>query len=156
MVASTSNHHDLRPDQNQSAPPGNGVQTGQVSEVAKMFDGRSVFITGASGFVGRVLLEKLLRCYAGIKRVYILMRTKKEEPPEVRLHKRVLNVPLFDKIRSMQHFDGANLFNKIVMIPGDIGEQQLGISDVHMQMLLDDERLSIVFHSAVQSASTSR
>lgn len=117
-----------------------------VSDVARMFNGRSVFITGASGFIGRVLLEKLLRCYAGIKRIYILMRVKKDESPEVRLHKRVLNVPLFDKIRSMDN--NGDLLNKIVLIHGDIGEQHLGISDADMKMMLDDETLSIVFHVA--------
>lgn len=123
-----------------------GQESGQdVSDVARMFDGRSVFITGASGFIGRVLMEKLLRCYSGIRRVYILMRAKKGESPEKRLHQ-VLDVPLFDRVRSME--SPKNLLDKIVVIPGDIGESQLGISEENMQMMMGDETLSIVFHVA--------
>lgn len=113
-----------------------------------MFDGRSVFITGASGFIGRVLVEKLLRCYTGIRRIYILMRSKRNESPEERLHKRLLNVPLFDQVRSMQRDGGHRLFEKIVVVPGDIGEPELGIGEADMRRMLADETLSVVFHVA--------
>lgn len=116
------------------------------SPVKQMFTGRSVFITGASGFIGRVLLEKLLRCYPGIKSVYILMRQKKNQNPHDRLHKQLLNVPLFDKIRAQK--DGPELLDKIVVIPGDIADSWLGISDSDLERLFSDPSLSIVFHSA--------
>lgn len=119
--------------------------------VRRMFDGRSIFITGASGFIGRVLLEKLLRTYPGIKRIYILMRSKKNTLPKDRLHKQLLKVPIFDKIRSMdaEESDEKNKkLNKIVVITGDIGEPELGISEADMKMMLEDKTLSIVFHSA--------
>lgn len=116
------------------------------SPVKQMFSGRSVFITGASGFLGRVLLEKLLRCYPNIKNIYILMRTKKNQNPHDRLHKQLLNVPMFDGIRSMKN--GQELLNKIVVIPGDIADSWLGISDANLDRLFNDPTLSIVFHSA--------
>lgn len=119
-----------------------------MSDVATLYNGKSVFITGASGFIGRVLLEKLLRCYTGIKCIYILLRAKKGESPQERLHKWVLNVPLFDSIRALEARDGLRLLEKIVVVPGNIAEPQLGICDEDMQMMLDDETLSIVYHSA--------
>lgn len=117
-----------------------------LSPVHRMFDGQSIFITGASGFIGRVLLEKLLRTYKGIKRVYILMRTKKNQLPYDRLHKQLLKVPIFDHIRSLKN--GQEILDKIIVIPGDIAEPNLGISDKDLQMMLSDKSLSIVFHSA--------
>jgi FlaA1/EpsC-like NDP-sugar epimerase len=35
---------------------------------------RSIFITGATGFVGKVLVEKLLRSCPDIAKIYILVR----------------------------------------------------------------------------------
>lgn len=116
------------------------------SPVSQMFTGRSVFITGASGFIGRVLLEKLLRCYPKIKNIYILMRQKKNQNPYDRLHKQLLNVPIFDKIRAQKN--GQELLDKIVVIPGDIADSWLGISDSNLERLCKDQSLSIVFHSA--------
>ena len=121
------------------------MATQQVS-IEQMFDGQSLFITGASGFIGRVLLEKLLRCYPGIKTIYILMRTKKNVSPQDRLHKQLLKVPIFDNIKSMDN--GQELLNKITVIPGDIGESNLGISSGDLNRLIGDPTLSIVFHSA--------
>lgn len=118
------------------------------SEVARMFEGRSILITGASGFIGRVLLEKLLRCYTGIVKIYILLRTKKNESPAERLHKRVLNAPIFDQVKAIRTSEGKSLTDKIVVVPGDISEPKLGIAAKDIKMLLSDPTLSIVYHSA--------
>ena len=35
------------------------------------FEGKSVLITGATGFIGKVLLEKILRSLPGVKTIYV-------------------------------------------------------------------------------------
>lgn len=47
------------------------------SDIAEFYRGRSVFITGATGFMGKVLVEKLLRACPDIERLYLLMRPSK-------------------------------------------------------------------------------
>lgn len=116
------------------------------SPVSNMFDGRSVLITGSSGFIGRVLLEKLLSSYGGIKRIYILLRSKKNVSARDRLHKQLLAVPIFDRIRARS--DGDQILNKIYVMPGDIGEPWLGLSQADIETLITDQSLSIIFHSA--------
>lgn len=116
------------------------------SPVGRMFEGRSVFITGASGFIGRVLLEKLLSTYSGIKRIYILLRSKKNQKPHDRLHQQLLSTPIFDRIRARP--DGQELLAKIDVLPGDIGEPWLGLSDLDLARITSDSSLAFVFHSA--------
>ncbi len=55
--------------------------------VETFFRGKSIFITGATGFVGKILIEKLLRSFNEIDTIYLLIRKKDEETPLKRLQK---------------------------------------------------------------------
>ncbi len=47
-----------------------------ASEITEWYRGKNVFITGGTGFLGKVLLEKLLRT-CPVRRIYLLMRPKR-------------------------------------------------------------------------------
>ena len=55
--------------------------------VADMFADQSVLVTGASGFLGKVLVEKLLYSAPGVKNIFLLIRPKRELNPKQRLEK---------------------------------------------------------------------
>lgn len=44
--------------------------------MAEYYAGKSVLITGATGFMGKVLVEKLLRSCPEVKALYLLVRPK--------------------------------------------------------------------------------
>jgi thioester reductase-like protein len=67
--------------------------TSAESEVAEFFRGRSVLVTGASGFMGKVLLEKLLYSCPDLRAIYILLRTKRHKTPEARTEE-MLKIPV--------------------------------------------------------------
>jgi hypothetical protein len=46
------------------------------SPIQNFFDGSCVLVTGGTGFVGKVLVEKLLRSCLGIRTIYLLIRPK--------------------------------------------------------------------------------
>ena len=56
------------------------------SEIAEYYRNKSVFLTGGTGFIGRVLIEKLLRSCYDLKTIYILIRSKRGQMPKQRLN----------------------------------------------------------------------
>ena len=48
-----------------------------MSEVEKFYAGKNIFVTGVTGFLGKVLVEKLLRSCKLIGNVYVLVRAKR-------------------------------------------------------------------------------
>lgn len=55
------------------------------SDLNAFYKGRSIFVTGGSGFMGKVLIEKLLYSCSDLKEIFILMRPKRGRVPESRL-----------------------------------------------------------------------
>lgn len=53
--------------------------------VPQWFRDREVMVTGGTGFMGKVLLAKLLMSCPDIKAIYVLIRDKKGVPSRVRL-----------------------------------------------------------------------
>lgn len=45
--------------------------------ITQFYSGKSILITGATGFMGKVLVEKLLRDCGEVKCIYILVRMKR-------------------------------------------------------------------------------
>lgn len=56
-----------------------------ASEVNEWYRGRKVLVTGASGLMGKVLIEKLLYSVSDIGCVYALVRSKRGKTPESRI-----------------------------------------------------------------------
>lgn len=50
---------------------------GQEEKIADYFHDSVILVTGGTGFVGKALLEKLLRSCPGIDTIYVLMRPKR-------------------------------------------------------------------------------
>ena len=55
------------------------------SKISKFYENKSIFVTGATGFVGKVLIEKLFRSCYNLNKIYVLVRSKKGKQPSERL-----------------------------------------------------------------------
>lgn len=108
--------------------------------LVEFYKGRSVFITGGSGFIGKVLIEKLLRSCPDIKRIYLLMRASRDgKTPHQRLQ---------DLCKSRVYsFNSEQLdLSKLSVVCGDLTKSGLGLSDEDRDTLVNE--VSVVFHSA--------
>ena len=55
------------------------------SKISKFYENKSIFVTGATGFLGKVLIEKLFRSCYNLNKIYVLVRSKKGKQPSERL-----------------------------------------------------------------------
>lgn len=109
--------------------------------MAAFYAGRSIFVTGATGFLGKVLIEKILRSCPDVREIFMLMRPKREHSIDDRL-RQMLELPLFDKLRK----ENPSSFEKLIPILGDVSAEGLGLPPVERRVLI--ERVSVIFHVA--------
>jgi len=111
------------------------------NSIRSFYEDKVIFITGGSGFLGKVITEKLLRSCPKIKKIYMLLRSKKGRTSEERL-KSLFNLELFRGLRcKAPHFD-----EKVQAIAGDMLVDGLGIGEEDRLLLQDN--VNIVIHSA--------
>lgn len=112
-----------------------------ISPISEFYKNKSIFITGVTGFVGKVLLEKLLRSCRGLRTVYVLLRSKDGQDHKQRLDE-LLSCQIFKQIKK----ECPTMLTKVVPICGDISLANLGISQQETNVLA--KHVSVVFHSA--------
>ncbi|KAL9705373.1 hypothetical protein quinque_008891 [Culex quinquefasciatus] len=109
--------------------------------IQKWYSGKSIFVTGGSGFMGKVLLEKILFACSDVRVIYILIRPKRGKTPQTRIEE-WFKLPVFQRIRDQK----PEVFKKLVPIQGDVTFDGLGISNEDLSKLINETE--IVFHCA--------
>ncbi|XP_078050384.1 putative fatty acyl-CoA reductase CG5065 isoform X2 [Augochlora pura] len=111
------------------------------SSIGAFYADTVVMVTGATGFLGKALLEKLLRSCSSLLTIFILIRPKRGHTVDQRL-KKLLESNVFDKLKA----ENPSALSKIRAIKGDVAMPDLGLSPEDREMLT--QRVNIVFHSA--------
>ncbi|XP_014480912.1 PREDICTED: putative fatty acyl-CoA reductase CG5065 [Dinoponera quadriceps] len=119
---------------------GNNVMV-QKTPIQTFYAGQSIFITGGTGFLGKILIEKLLRSCPDISKIYLLIRSKKGKNIVTRLNE-IFEYPIFNHVGEKM----PNFRDKIVPITGELNEIDLGFTKSDKDLLIRE--ISIVFHLA--------
>lgn len=73
-------------------------------KIANFYVNCNIFITGSTGFVGKTLLEKLLRSCDGIDKIFVLMRAKRSMNIQERLEQLLQScVCIYCKKKTKKH-----------------------------------------------------
>jgi thioester reductase-like protein len=135
----------------------------------EFWTGKKLLITGSCGFLGKLVLEKVLRCLPEVDTIFLLIREKNNSPQQ-RLLKMLgelinkansyqIESPVFVHLQNRTDFLSWAL-SKIVVIEGDMRQNDLGITKVittlskFFKKKIDLERLlkvNIVIHCAATS-----
>eukprot|EP00775_Hariotina_reticulata_P012461 gene12461-12596_t len=110
----------------------------------QQFEGRTVLLTGALGFLGSVVLEQLLRL-TNVRKIYLLVRSKKGKTAAERVEA-LLCSPLFNMLHKQAAVAGGSVLAKVQAVDGDLLQSGLGLSQADAAML--QEQVDIVLHSA--------
>ena len=118
--------------------------------IAESLAGKRIAITGATGFVGTALVERLLRGVPDCELI-LLVRHGKRTPAPARVQKELLKNDAFDRLRALHAADAdgetfqAMTDRRITTIAGDVGTDGLGLDDADRAIFATAD---IVIHSA--------
>nr|XP_033204475.1 putative fatty acyl-CoA reductase CG5065 [Bombus vancouverensis nearcticus]XP_033204476.1 putative fatty acyl-CoA reductase CG5065 [Bombus vancouverensis nearcticus] len=121
----------------------NGINKGlnKTNTLEEFYAGSGILLTGTTGFVGKGLLEKLIRMCPRIAAIFILLRPKTDETIEQRF-KKLIDDPIYDNIKAKH----PSVLSKVYPVKGDVSLSDLGLSREDRNLLL--EKVNIVFHAA--------
>ncbi|MDH3403393.1 MAG: AMP-binding protein [Acidobacteriota bacterium] len=98
-------------------------------DIVRSLRGERIFITGATGFIGKVLVEKLLWSVPEVGRLILLVRPDGERPAAHRLREEILGSPAMGRLRALHGDDWeAWAAGKIEVVAGDLGRERCGLS----------------------------
>ena len=113
---------------------------------SECFRDQTLFVTGCSGFLGKVVLEKLMRSFE-CKRIYVLLRTKKNKDTRLRFRSDILGSEIFHTLRKEKGEGFDRWANSLVVpIAGDLLVSRIGISDPDRARLCSE--VNVIIHSA--------
>lgn len=117
-------------------------------KVKDFYRGKNLFITGCTGFLAKVILEKLFRTCPDIGKIYIMVRPKRKVTPMARIEREILTSQCFDKLVETMGKKEFQAFarSKIVPVQGDLIVEGLGMSPEDHQLITND--VDIIINSA--------
>lgn len=111
------------------------------SPVQEFYRDATILLTGGTGFMGKVLLEKLLRSCPHIKHIYLLVRHKKGKKP----HERIDGI-FQDRMFKRLKYEVPKFYHKVSTIHGDLTLKNLGLSTDDRKKLT--EEVNVILHGA--------
>ncbi|KAF3439409.1 hypothetical protein FNV43_RR17687 [Rhamnella rubrinervis] len=102
----------------------------ELESILKFVENRTILVTGATGFLAKIFVEKILRVQPNVKKLYLLLRAPDTKSAAQRFQNEVIGKDLFRLVKEKW---GSNLNSfvseKLTVVPGDISQGDLGLKD---------------------------
>ncbi len=119
-----------------------------TERIADRLAGQEILVTGATGFLAKVFVEKLMRAVPKIGRIHLVIRPRSDgTSAALRARKEVFGSNAFDRLRAAwgPAFD-ERCREKVNVVSGDLTLTRFGLSEDAYAALA--ERVTLVVHSA--------
>lgn len=116
---------------------------------------KNLLITGATGFLAKVLIEKILRMQPDVGKIFLIIRANESNSALNRLMNEVLNTDLFNSLREIHGNEFQDfLLKKLVPVAGDMTKENLGIEKDMVDVLRKE--VDIIVSSAATTTFDER
>ncbi len=124
------------------------MTTSQQINLQAALSGKRVLITGSTGFLAKVVLEKLIRSVPSIGKLVLLVRADRNgNDARKRFDRDIATSSIFDTLRAEQPAFLADFFaTKIECVTGEVSEARFGLSADDFQALAG--RVDVIINSA--------
>jgi fatty acyl-CoA reductase len=115
------------------------VGTMEEARIPGYFKNKGILITGSTGFLGKILVEKILRVQPDVKRIYLPVRAPDAESAKKRVETEVIGKELFGLLRET-HGKGFQSFvdEKVVPLAGDIIHENFGVEGAQLAQMTQE------------------
>lgn len=122
--------------------------------IDKFYEGKNILITGATGLVGKALVEKFLRS-TSLGKIYVLMKADDQEAAVDRLSTEIIYSDLFGSLQE-KHGSSYQEFahQKLIPVVGNICQPHLGLDTKSAQAIMDE--VDVIISSAASTTLNAR
>src|SRR5436190_6357021 len=115
--------------------------------IVEALRGKTILVTGSTGFLGKSIVEKCLRSIPDIARINLAIRSSARRPAAERLEREVLSSPAFRRLKGDLGEEGFTKLAraKLDVVEIDLGRDGLGLTDQGRERL---RACDVVIHSA--------
>ena len=114
--------------------------------VRDFFTDKTILVTGVTGFVGKVLLEKILSSIPRIGKIYLFIRNKPKFTLQERMWKEIFQSEIFVNLFKEQPELFKIVKERVVPVNGDLATEGLGLEPAIRRQLC--EEVEVILNSA--------
>lgn len=105
----------------------------ELGSIVQFLENRTILVTGATGFLAKIFVEKILRVQPNVKKLYLLLRAADSKSALQRLNAEVLAKELFRVLKDKLGSDlYSHLSQRVTPVAGDITYEDLGVKDSNL------------------------
>ncbi|BFG34728.1 hypothetical protein CerSpe_210020 [Prunus speciosa] len=106
----------------------------ELESILGYLQNKTIIVTGATGFLGMVFVEKILRVQPDVKRLYLLLRASDTKSATDRMHDQIIGKELFRVLKENWGTDfDSFIAEKVVAVPGDVTFDDLGVKELKLR-----------------------
>ncbi|XP_019198998.1 PREDICTED: fatty acyl-CoA reductase 3-like [Ipomoea nil] len=105
----------------------------ELGSAVEFLENRAILVTGATGFLAKIFVEKILRVQPNVKKLYLLLRAADTMAAVQRFNSEVMAKDLFKVVKEKYGEKLNNIISeKVSVVAGDVSCEKMGVKDSHL------------------------